>query len=444
MSYGSKQSKPDSEQSQKTTNTVTTPTFSDQRASTATQLKQQNIMRAAHSPNVIQQMTAEEEPIQGEFESDAPAQLQEMPAAKINNTGLPDNLKSGIENLSGYAMDDVKVHYNSDRPAQLNAHAYAQGTDIHVASGQEQHLPHEAWHVVQQKQGRVQATMQMKAGVPVNDDAGLEHEADVMGMKAVSTTKQQDDLTQLKIVGTTPTIQFSLPGSYEESEADNYNPHGKSDTYRAGVSNFDRLAASGFVSGWRELMISHWKNKGWVTEPNQLGIRGIKEQKTGQFVDERGIQLDHAETVATMKDNLLDVDESQAISAAYSNSVMKNYYHLEDGNKRHIAWPKSKTLAKKKTAVKNTTVEPTIHGARKYYHDMDNLVPLTGTDNASKGDQDVAVFDWDTDYLKNQREWEEMMGWVRAGVANKDIDDVTDSVRAMQETLDEYDGDWPV
>lgn len=189
MSYGSKQSKPDSEQSQKTTSTVTTPTFSDQRASTATQLKQQNIMRAAHSPNVIQQMTSEEEPIQGEFESEAPAQLYESAAAKPNNTGLPENLKSGIENLSGYSMDDVKVHFNSDKPAQLNAHAYAQGTDIHVAPGQEQHLPHEAWHVVQQKQGRVQATMQMKAGVPVNDDAGLENEADVMGAKALSSTQ---------------------------------------------------------------------------------------------------------------------------------------------------------------------------------------------------------------------------------------------------------------
>src|SRR5437588_3507228 len=40
-----------------------------------------------------------------------------------NNTGLPDQLKSGIENLSGHSMDDVKVHYNSAKPAQLNAHA---------------------------------------------------------------------------------------------------------------------------------------------------------------------------------------------------------------------------------------------------------------------------------------------------------------------------------
>ena len=106
-------------------------------------------------------------------------------APRENNTGLPDNLKSGIENLSGMSLDDVKVHYNSDKPAQLNAHAYAQGSEIHVGSGQEKHLPHEAWHVVQQKQGRVKPTMQMKGKVNVNDDAGLENEADVMGAKAV-------------------------------------------------------------------------------------------------------------------------------------------------------------------------------------------------------------------------------------------------------------------
>jgi catechol 2,3-dioxygenase-like lactoylglutathione lyase family enzyme len=77
------------------------------------------------------------------------------------------------------------VHYNSDKPAQLNAHAYAQGTQIHIASGQEKHLPHEAWHVVQQKQGRVKPTMQLRGKVAINDDAGLEKEADVMGAKAM-------------------------------------------------------------------------------------------------------------------------------------------------------------------------------------------------------------------------------------------------------------------
>lgn len=123
----------------------------------------------------------EELPMQGKFA--APVQREEAAPAP-NRTGMPDNLKSGIENLSGHSMDDVKVHYNSSKPAELQAHAYAQGSDIHVAPGQEQHLPHEAWHVVQQKQGRVQPTMQAK-GVPVNDDVGLESEADTMGAKAL-------------------------------------------------------------------------------------------------------------------------------------------------------------------------------------------------------------------------------------------------------------------
>jgi len=37
-----------------------------------------------------------------------------------NKTLFPDNLKSGMENFSGYGMDDVKVHYNSSQPANLN------------------------------------------------------------------------------------------------------------------------------------------------------------------------------------------------------------------------------------------------------------------------------------------------------------------------------------
>lgn len=119
------------------------------------------------------------------------------PSRRENNTGLPDNLRSGIETLSGYSMDDVKVHYNSDQPTKLQAHAYAQGSDIYLGSGQEKHLPHEAWHVVQQKQGRVKPTMQMKGKVNVNDDSRLEKEADVMGAKALQfVDNRRGDLVQ--------------------------------------------------------------------------------------------------------------------------------------------------------------------------------------------------------------------------------------------------------
>lgn len=85
---------------------------------------------------------------------------------KKNRTGLPDNLKAGIENLSGYSMDDVRVHYGSSKPAAVQAYAYTQGTDIYVAPGQERHLPHEAWHVAQQMAGRVAPTTEIN-GMPV-------------------------------------------------------------------------------------------------------------------------------------------------------------------------------------------------------------------------------------------------------------------------------------
>ncbi len=125
--------------------------------------------------------TAQLQAMADDYSASQPNPIQK----KENKTGLPDTLKSGIESLSGISMDDARVHYNSSKPAQLHALAYAQGTDIHLRSGQEKHLPHESWHVVQQKQGRVRPTMQMKDGISVNDDAGLENDADVMGAKAL-------------------------------------------------------------------------------------------------------------------------------------------------------------------------------------------------------------------------------------------------------------------
>ncbi|WP_455638787.1 eCIS core domain-containing protein [Parabacteroides sp.] len=143
----------------------------------------------------LQRMDDEEDALQGKFEGTVQREEDEdeglqMKAdttiqQKSNNTGLPDNLKAGVESLSGYSLDDVKVHYNSSQPATVQALAYTQGTDIHVAPGQEQHLPHEAWHVAQQMAGRVEPTTEV-GGMPVNDNAGLEHEADVMGAKANS------------------------------------------------------------------------------------------------------------------------------------------------------------------------------------------------------------------------------------------------------------------
>ena len=77
--------------------------------------------------------------------------------------------------------------------------AYTQGTNIHVAPGQEKHLPHEAWHVVQQAQGRVKPTMQLK-GIQMNDDVGLEREADEMVDKIDRLNSETFKNSQLDII----------------------------------------------------------------------------------------------------------------------------------------------------------------------------------------------------------------------------------------------------
>lgn len=187
------------------------------------------------------QKVEEEEPLQGKFDATQnsaiqlkgrssgneninPVQREEL-SGKSNRTGLPDNLKSGVENLSGYSMDDVKVHYNSSEPAQLQAHAYAQGTDIHIAPGQEKHLPHEAWHVAQQKQGRVKPTLQMKAGVPVNDDPGLENEADVMGAKALQINNNGEAPSQRKGFESSLIIQRNPASAPTIASGHSYSKH---------------------------------------------------------------------------------------------------------------------------------------------------------------------------------------------------------------------------
>jgi hypothetical protein len=135
-----------------------------------------------------QEISDEDETLQGKMigtvqRQEIPEEEEPLQTKRENNTGMPDSLKAGLESLSGIDMSDLRVHYNSSKPTEVGALAYAQGTNIHVAPGQERHLPHETWHVVQQAQGRVRPTMQLKR-VAVNDDRLLEREADVMGERA--------------------------------------------------------------------------------------------------------------------------------------------------------------------------------------------------------------------------------------------------------------------
>ena len=141
--------------------------------------------RAYLEDNRSQSVPLQRHPAQQQANQDEALQSQiTQKQSAPNNTGLPDNLKSGMGNLSGMSLDHVRVHYNSSQPAAVQAHAFAQGSNIHLASGQEKHLPHELGHVVQQMEGRVKATTNVN-GMAVNDNAGLESEATKMGERAL-------------------------------------------------------------------------------------------------------------------------------------------------------------------------------------------------------------------------------------------------------------------
>ena len=103
-----------------------------------------------------------------------------------NLTGIPTQMKMDFEQRSGLSFDDVRVHYNSDKPRKIGALAYTQGTQVHIGPGQERYLKHELGHVVQQKTKQILHTKIMN-GLLVNDDAGLEAEAErYSGSKSIA------------------------------------------------------------------------------------------------------------------------------------------------------------------------------------------------------------------------------------------------------------------
>lgn len=105
--------------------------------------------------------------------------MYELTKDKKNETGIPDSMKEKYETRSGLDLGDVRVHYNSPKPATMQALAYTQGNQVYVGSGNEKFLGHELGHVVQQKYGLVEPTTMIN-GQPANDSPHLEKQADRM------------------------------------------------------------------------------------------------------------------------------------------------------------------------------------------------------------------------------------------------------------------------
>lgn len=128
------------------------------------------------------------------------AERTEKTTSEKDKTGIPRRMKKGFEHSSGFSFDDVRVHYNSGKPAQLHAHAYTQGNEVYVAPGQEKHLPHELGHVVQQKNDMVKPTGEI-GGLPLNDDEAMENDADMIAENAENAEELGEASVQAKFMG---------------------------------------------------------------------------------------------------------------------------------------------------------------------------------------------------------------------------------------------------
>ena len=117
---------------------------------------------------------------------------------------LTKNIREPMEQGFGADFSRVKVHTDTQSD-QLNraiqAKAFTTGQDVFFRQGEynpgsrggQELIAHELTHVVQQNGGAVQPTMQMKEKVNVNDDVGMEREADVMGANAMQIKEKHSE-----------------------------------------------------------------------------------------------------------------------------------------------------------------------------------------------------------------------------------------------------------
>ncbi len=121
--------------------------------------------------------------------------LDEIMASSGGGQPLSSSVLARMEHSFDTSFAGVRVHEGS-AAAQAGAQAFTAGEDIHFAPGQydpdsargQELIGHELAHVVQQREGRVDATGQAK-GLPLNDDGGLEREADEQGARAAAGEK---------------------------------------------------------------------------------------------------------------------------------------------------------------------------------------------------------------------------------------------------------------
>lgn len=152
-------------------------------------------MGHTHQKNTDQENKNHARPAGGTSETAPTFQLKADPIQRASSASLGGDVMTKMENTIGHDFSGVNIHTESQQATDVGALAYTQGKDVHFAPGQfkpetkegQELIGHEFTHVKQQDEGRVKPTTEV-AGMPVNDDKGLEAEADSLGSKAANSS----------------------------------------------------------------------------------------------------------------------------------------------------------------------------------------------------------------------------------------------------------------
>lgn len=241
-----------------------------------------------------------------------PAMIQK----KKNNTGIPNDLKQNIESRSGFSMDDVKVHYHSNKPAQLQALAYTQGTNVYISSGQEKHLAHELIHVVQQKQGIVKLTMTVN-GIGINNDTALEKEADNNYIRTQNNSSTSTDVTQCMFDSQTLAKNINAPRG---TQAHHIIPI---EVIKEALQNIEIVDLEEFDQEWNGIALPEYYGMGRNHLPEHRGSHDNYTDAVRGYIGEENI-----------KNIVLDLDYAKN-KADYFREIIKDFYtqnvtHIND------------------------------------------------------------------------------------------------------------------
>ena len=272
------------------------------------QAKQHPVQRQRKSP-----IQTKQSPIQRKHKP--PIQAKQRPIQRQTESTTSQSqsneaqVKHNVSVLKGQDVTQAKVHYNSSEPAKINAAAYAQGMEVHLAPGQEKHLGHELTHVAQQMGGQVTANRQANNGlVNINDDPKLEQEADQIGAKASQGTTLQAKMPQsaAQEQPTTPVVQrymvYDAKNQHRDVSEEDYNiihthtPEDEKEAYQ------DESAYNRQMTSFNELYKKQ-ESKGRLKEGTKRKKEGWRHPQRKQlFVSDDGrMAVEHQHTLETAR-----------------------------------------------------------------------------------------------------------------------------------------------